>query len=46
VQEWLAAQERRGHGRPAEQPRRDGPAMRVIGDPQLERQLRALGYIE
>jgi arylsulfatase len=46
LQAWLADQERRGHGRAAEQPRKDGTGVRVLGDPQLERQLRALGYVD
>jgi arylsulfatase A-like enzyme len=46
TQAWLTEQERRGHGRQAEQQRAHGTATRVIGDPQLERQLRALGYVE
>lgn len=43
---WLAAQEARGRSHVAEQPRQGNVPMRVLGDPQLERQLRALGYVE
>src|SRR5439155_6284426 len=46
VQEWLADQERRGSQRMAE--RGDdgsGPPSRIRGDPQMERVLRALGYV-
>ena len=46
LQAWLADQELRGHGKSAEQPRKDGAGIRVFGDPQLERQLRALGYVD
>ena len=41
-----AGQEARGHAHVAEQPRQANVPMRVLGDPQLERQLRALGYVE
>ena len=46
LQTWLADQERRGRGKTAEQPRKDATPMRVLGDPQLQRQLRALGYLD
>jgi arylsulfatase len=46
LQAWLRAQEARGRGHAAEQPRQGNLPMRVLGDPQLERQLRALGYVE
>jgi arylsulfatase len=46
VQAWLRAQEARGRGHAAEQPRQGNVPTRVLGDPQLERQLRALGYVE
>jgi hypothetical protein len=38
-------QEERGRGQLAESPRQGAP-MRVQGDPQVERQLRALGYLD
>jgi arylsulfatase len=43
---WLAAQGTRGRSHVAEQSRQGNVPMRVLGDPQLERQLRALGYVE
>ncbi len=46
VQAWLKAQEARGRGHTAEQPGAGGVPKRVLGDPQLEHQLRALGYVE
>jgi arylsulfatase A-like enzyme len=46
LQEWLRAQEAHGRGRPAELPQAGGVPRRVLGDPQLERQLRALGYLD
>ena len=46
LQAWLRAQEERGRGHAAEQPRQGDAPLRVLGDPQLERQLRALGYVE
>jgi hypothetical protein len=46
LQAWLRAQEARGRGHAAEQPRKGNMPIRVLGDPQLERQLRALGYVE
>jgi arylsulfatase len=46
LQAWLRAQEARGRGHTAEQPRQGNVPLRVLGDPQLERQLRALGYLE
>jgi choline-sulfatase len=46
TQAWLRDQERRGRGRQAELPQKDGAPRRVLGDPQLERQLRALGYLD
>jgi arylsulfatase A-like enzyme len=46
LQAWLRAQEARGRGHAAEQPRQGNLPMRVLGDPQLEQQLRALGYVE
>ncbi len=46
AREWLADQERRGRQRVAERsPGAPGGPARVLGDPQLERQLRALGYV-
>jgi arylsulfatase A-like enzyme len=46
LQEWLRAQEERGRGRVAESPRQGSVPLRVQGDPQVERQLRALGYVD
>jgi arylsulfatase A-like enzyme len=46
LQAWLRGQEARGRGHAAEQSRQGNVPMRVLGDPQLERQLRALGYVE
>ena len=37
---------RRTRGKTAELPRKDGAPMRVLGDPQLQRQLKALGYLD
>jgi len=46
LQAWLADQDRRTRGKTAEQPRKDAPPLRVLGDPQLQRQLKALGYLD
>ena len=46
LQAWLRTQEERGRGHTAEQVRPGGPPVRVLGDPQIERQLRALGYLD
>jgi arylsulfatase A-like enzyme len=46
LQEWLGEQQKRGRGHVAEQPRQGSAPMRVLGDPQVERQLRALGYLD
>jgi arylsulfatase A-like enzyme len=46
LQAWLAQQEKIGRGKTAEQPRKDAAPMRVLGDPQLQRQLKALGYLD
>jgi arylsulfatase len=47
VEQWLKEQSKRAGALPAERPATaKGPSGRVLGDPQLERQLRALGYIE
>jgi arylsulfatase A-like enzyme len=46
VQAWLDDQSKRGQGRTAENPRGGKAPVRVLGDPQLERQLRALGYLD
>ena len=46
LQAWLADQDRRTRGKTAEQPRKDAAPLRVLGDPQLQRQLKALGYLD
>ena len=47
VEQWLAEQSKRAEGRTADRPGQGTtPAGHVLGDPQLERQLRALGYVE
>src|SRR5262249_15331804 len=46
VQEWLADQARRGGERVAEYgDDGSGPPSRIRGDPQMERVLRSLGYV-
>jgi hypothetical protein len=46
LQAGLRDQEIRGRGHAAEQPRAGAAPARVLGDPPLERQLRALGYLD